>query len=348
LSIQYLPENTLFFTRGAMKAIVFEQFGDPAEVLQVRDVPVPEPGPGQVRVRMLGSPINPSDLLTVRGEYGRRPVLPATPGFEGVGVVDAAGGGLIGRWRLGRRVAVLNSGGGNWAEYVRVPALQVVPVPRGLSDEDAATFFVNPATAYIMTRWVLRVPPRAWLLQTAAGSALGRMVIRLGRLFGFRTISVVRRHEQAQELLQAGGDAVICTDSESIEEKVQALTGGVGAPFALDAVGGAVGSAVARSLAPRGRLLIYGTLAEEPFVLHPRVLIVGQKRIEGFWLSEWVREQRSWTMIQLFRRIGRLLESGHLATEIGATFALDDIKAAVEQAAKPGRHGKVLLRIARG
>src|SRR5216683_133362 len=230
-----------------MKAIVFDEFGDPAEVLQVRAVPVPEPGPGEVRVRMLASPINPSDLLTVHGEYGRRPELPATPGFEGVGVVEAAGPGLLGRWRLGRRVAVLNSTGGNWQEYVVVPALRVVPISSQIPDEQAATFFVNPASAFIMTRWVLNVPPRAWLLQTAAGSALGRMVIGLGRHFGFRTINVVRRREQAQDLLQAGGDAAICTETESIEERVQTLTGGEGVPFALDAVGGTTGTAVARS-----------------------------------------------------------------------------------------------------
>ena len=70
-----------------MKAVVFEQFGDPAEVLQIREVPEPEPGPGQVRVRMLASPIGPADFLTVRGEYGHRPELPATPGIEGVGIV---------------------------------------------------------------------------------------------------------------------------------------------------------------------------------------------------------------------------------------------------------------------
>src|SRR5437773_4661988 len=101
-----------------MKAVICERWGNPEEVLTVRDVPVPEPGPGQVRVRMLASPINPSDLLSVRGQYGRRPPLPATPGFEGVGVVDAAGGGLLSRWRLGRRVAVLNGHGGNWQEHV--------------------------------------------------------------------------------------------------------------------------------------------------------------------------------------------------------------------------------------
>ena len=327
-----------------MKAAVFERFGDPEEVLQVREVPEPEPGPGQVRARMLVSPIGPADLLLVRGEYGHRPKLPATPGTEGVGIVEA-GRGLLGRLLVGRRVAVLNETGGNWQEKVVVSAQRVVPLSRHVPDDQAATFFINPATAFIITRLVLKVPPRAWLLQTAAGSALGKMVIRLGRHFGFRTINVVRRREQAEELLQAGGDATIVTESESIEDRVQALTGGEGVLFAMDAVGGTTGSAVARSLARGGRLLVYGTLAEEPLSLASRMLFLGVKRIEGFWLSEWANRQRLWTMLWLFRRIQGLMAKGVLSTDIGPVFPLDEIKAAVRQASTPGRHGKILLRI---
>jgi len=329
---------------SAMRAIVFEQFGDPAEVLQVREVPQPEPGPGQVLVRMLASPIGPADFLTVRGEYGHRPKLPATPGTEGVGIVEA-GRGLLGRLRVGSRVAVLNETGGNWQEKVVVSALRVVPISRHVTDGQAATFFVNPATAFIMTRLVLSVPPGAWLLQTAAGSALGRMVIRLGRHFDFRTINVVRRRQQAEELLQAGGDAAIATESESIEDRVRALTNGEGVPFALDAVGGTTGSAVARSLARGGRLLVYGTLANEPLSLPSPMLFLGAKRIEGFWLSEWANRQSILTMMRLFRRIHELMARGVLSTDIGPVFPLDEIKAAVRQASTPGRHGKILLRM---
>src|SRR5262249_47464965 len=150
---------------------------------------------------------------------------------------------------------------------VVVSAMRVVPLSSQIPDDQAATFFVNPATAFIMTRLVLKVPPQVWLLQTAAGSTLGRMVIRLGRHFGFRTINVVRRREQAEELLRAGGDAAIATDSESLEDRVQELTGGMGVRFALDAVGGATGSAAARSLSRGGRLLVFGTLSEEPLSL---------------------------------------------------------------------------------
>jgi NADPH:quinone reductase-like Zn-dependent oxidoreductase len=334
----------LMSRKSSMKAVVCERWGEPEEVLQVREAPVPAPGAEQVRVRMLASPINPSDLLMIRGAYGRLPPLPATPGFECVGIVEA-GTGWLARRVLGRRVAVLNGVSGNWQEQVVIPARQAIPVPDSLSDEQAASFFVNPATALVMTRYLLRVPRGAWLLQTAAGSALGRMVIRLGKREGFRTLNVIRRREQVEELRRLGADAVIATNDEPLVERVRSLTVGEGVVCALDAVGGATGAEAVECLGRGGRMLVYGTLSGEPIPLSPRALMVGQKRVEGFWLSEWVREQGVVTMLLLFRRLGRLIQEGALATEIGATFPLDEVQAAVREAARPGRHGKVLLRI---
>jgi NADPH:quinone reductase len=326
------------------RALMFEKTGDPAEVLHVKEVEQPTPGPGEVRVRMFAAPINPSDLMFIRGQYGRHPHLPATPGFEGAGIVEDAGPGLLGRVRLGRRVAVLHGKGGSWQEHAIVSAKHVVPVPKDLPDEQAACFFVNPASAFIMTRSVLRVPRGGWLLQTAAGSALGRMVIRLGKHYGFHTINVVRRREQSDELKKLGGDAVICTDHESIEERVRELTKGAGVAYAIDAVGGVTGSAVARSLGHHARMLVYGTLAMEPMEFDSRLLIVGQKRIEGFWLSDWSREQGALTMIRLFRKLARLMTNGVIGTEIGKTFVMDQFAAATRLAAEPGHQGKVLFR----
>ncbi len=328
-----------------MKAVIFDHFGEPSEVLQVRDVPAPQPGKGEVRVRMTYSPINPSDLLVVRGEYGRLPSLPATPGFEGMGVVEASGGGLLGKLRLGRRVAVLNGKGGNWQEQVIVPAKQVVPIPSAISDEQAATFFVNPASALVMTQYILKVPRGAWLLQTAAGSALGRMVIRLGRHVGFRTINVVRRKEQVEELLAVGADAVINSSEESIEEKVRTITKSEAVHFALDAVGGPTALSVVKSLADEARLIVYGTLSGQPISLDSRLLMTGSRCIEGFWLSNWVRRQRPLTMLGLFRRIRKLMAAGVLHSDVAATFPFEEIHAAVREAAKSGRSGKILLSL---
>jgi NADPH:quinone reductase-like Zn-dependent oxidoreductase len=331
-----------------MQAAIFDRFGVPEDVLRVGEAPTPEPGPGQVRVRMTASPINPSDLLVVRGEYGKLPTLPATPGFEGAGVMDKSGGGVLALLRglkPGRRVAVISSAGGTWAQFAVVPARQLVPLPDDIPDEQAAAFFVNPASAVVMTRHVLNIRPGEWLVQTAAGSALGRMVIRLGKHYGFRTINVVRRREQAEELQRAGADAVVCTADESVPNRVRALTEGHGVKYAIDAVGGETGAAVLQSLGAGGRMLVYGTLSREPIPIDPRVLMMGGKRVEGFWLSEWVRGQRPLRMLRLFGTIRDLMRGGVLTSEVGATFPLDEVAKAAAQAAQPGRHGKVLLRL---
>ena len=328
-----------------MKAIVIEQFGEPAEVLKVRDLPTPEPGPGEVRVRMSATPINPSDLMVVRGKYGRLPTLPATPGFEGVGVVEAVGSGWLAKLRAGKRVAVLNGKGGNWAEQVVVPARQVVPVWADIPDDQAASWFVNPATVLVMVRWVLRVPKGEWLLQTAAAGALGQMIVRLSKVDGFKTINVVRRPEQAKDLERLGADAVIASNDTAIDKRVMEITGGAGVRYALDAVGGDTGSDVVKSLGHGGRLLVYGTLASEPLAFDPRILMTGHRSVEGFWLSNWVKEQNFVTMLRLFRTINRYLSTGLFTTKVAAAYSLDEIGLAVKQAETAGRGGKVLLKI---
>jgi NADPH:quinone reductase-like Zn-dependent oxidoreductase len=329
-----------------MKAILFDRCGEPEEVLQVRDTAIPKPGRGEVRVRMLASPINPSDLMYIRGLYGKTPPLPSTPGFEGVGIVEESGGGMLARRVMGKRVAVISGSGGNWREQTVVPARQAVPIPANLPVEQAASFFVNPASALVMTQYILGIPRGAWLLQTAAGSALGRMVICLGKQNGFRTMNVVRRREQADELLRQGGDAAICSGDESIPERALALTNGAGVPFAIDAVGGKTASDVVQALGHNGRMLVYGTLSMEPMSIDPRVLMVNHKTVEGFWLSIWAAKQSVVTMLLLFRRIARLLQAGVLATDVGSSFTMDQIKEAVRLAAAPVRQGKVLLKIA--
>jgi NADPH2:quinone reductase len=332
----------------SMKAIVFDQFGPPGEVLTVRDMPRGEPGPGQVRVRMKLAPMNPSDMMVVRGQYGRLPKLPATPGFEGMGVIDAAGPGFLAKFRglkPSRRVAVIHQAGGSWAEEAIVSARTVVPIPDAVPDDQAAAFFVNPATAIVMVNKVLQVPRGGWLLQTAAGSALGRMIIRLGKHQGFRTLNLIRRPDGAPELTRLGADAVVVL-GDGVQEKIRAATGGEMVPHAIDCVGGAMGLEAVKALSPGGRLLLYGTLSGEPIPLNPRDLIGGSKRIDGFWLSDWVKEQHPITMLGLFRQITGLLQAGVLTTAVEATYSLGQIKDAAAHAEKPGRTGKILLRLA--
>jgi NADPH:quinone reductase-like Zn-dependent oxidoreductase len=328
-----------------VKRVVFDRFGPPAEVLRIEDdVPAPQPKRGEVLVRMLASPVNPSDLMYIAGKYGLKPTLPATPGFEGVGVVEATGGGLLGWWRKGNRVAVINDRIGNWAEYTVTKARQVVPVPDEMSDEQAATFFVNPATAIAMTQHVLKITRGAWLLQSAAGGELGKMVIRLGYKLAFRTINVVRRREQVDELKKLGADHVIVESDGPIPEQVRKLVPD-GVRYAIDPVGGETGSQVIASLSHSGRCLLYGSLSDEPVSVHPRYFIGNNIRVEGFWLGEWAKKQRILTMLGLFRRVRALMREGVLQTQFAATYPMEDVRKAAEHAALPGKGGKVLLRI---
>lgn len=331
-----------------MRAVVFEQFGDPASVLQLRDVPQPQPGQGEILVRMLASPVNPSDLLTVRGQYSKLPTLPAVPGYEGVGVVEAAGGGLLPRLMVGKRVAVMNRATGNWCERTVIPATQAIPLAKDLPLAQAAMFFVNPATAYVLTRDVLRVPRGAWLLQTAAGSAVGRMVVRLGRHFGFRTLNVVRRAEQEGELESLGADAVVSFDPARDEprvlhEAVKRIVGEDGIRHALDCVAGATGSAVVGTLGRGGRLAVFGTMTNEPLAFSSRALMIPGAQVEGFWLANHMAGLGIPSKLRLVRRLTGLIRAGVLSSEVEATYPLDRVVEAVRRADEPGRGGKVLL-----
>ena len=334
-----------------MKSVQFDQFGEPADVLHLRDIEPPQPKSGEVLVRMLLSPVNPSDLMTVRGVYGKQPQLPCTPGYEGVGVVEASGGGLLGKLLVGKRVALLNGTNGNWQERTTTLAKQAVPLPKSLPNEQGATFFVNPTSAFAMTRRVLAVPSGEWLLQTAAASELGKMVIRLGQRFGFKTLNVVRRVEQAEALKSLGADAVVVFDParqsvDELQNEVHRVTGKRSVRFAIDPVGGATGSAVVKCLSPGGRMLVYGTLSPEPLSFSPRDLMTPGASIAGFWLARWLPQLSLLAKLKLIRTVSGLIQSGVLTSQIGEVFPLDRVSEAVRAAETPSRSGKVLLRIA--
>lgn len=328
----------------SMKSIVFRRCGEPADVLELADVPIPEPGRNEVRVRMIASPINPSDLLYARGRYTFQPQFPAPSGFEGVGVVDQAGPGLLGRFLVGKRVFALNKNGGDWSEYAVVPANRAIPVPKDLPDEQVACFFVNPATAIAMVRHVLAVPRGDWLLQSAANSQLGKMIIRLCRHDGVKTLNVVRRRSSIAELKAQGADAVIAVEDGPIADQVRSIVGPQGVRFAIDPVGGEISSGVFESLADDGRMLVYGSLTGEALRISPRLLISG-RRLEGFYLAYWMEARGIAKGLLLFRQIADLIRSGVLATEIGESFPLDRIADAARAAEQPGKSGKTLLKI---
>jgi len=355
-----------------MKSARLHGFTDDPGEIRVEDVPVPEPGPGQVRVRMRLSPVNPSDLNFVRGTYYRAlermiwnqqraakdpvyfdaerrmpcPLPPYGLGLEGVGVVDACGEGLLARRLRGRRVAVASGPPqGTWQEYSIVDARRAVAVPDRLADEQAAMYLVNPVSACIMVREMLRVPRGAWLLVTAAGSALGKDVVRLGRRDGFRTLCVVRSDANTRELEALGADAVIETERRDLVSEVARITGGRGVSYALDCVGGEVAAEVVRCLGVGGRLIVYGTLVDRPIPLPVRDLMMPVASVSGFYLGNWMAQQSPLKLLGVLHAVRKLTLDGTFRTDVATVLPLDRVADAVHASIAPGRTGKVLLRI---
>jgi len=335
---------------STMRAVQLTAYDGKPESLTVTEKPAPHPGRGQVLVRIAASPINPSDLMFIRGLYGFKKGLPVVPGFEGSGTVVAAGGGLVARALVGRRVACAAAdptiSDGTWAEYMVTAAHLCVPIRKGVDTEQAATMLVNPLTAWALIDETRRGRHRA-VLQTAAASALGRMVLKLGHRFGVHVINVVRRQEQADLLLSMGADHVLDSSDPQFDRALGVLCRQLGATLAFDAVAGDMTGRILRAMPPGSRVLVYGALSLQACQVDPSLLIFEDKHVEGFWLSAWLRRMNLVAQFRLARQVQKLLV-GELKTELQARLFLEEAALGLELYINNMTAGKVLLLPDRG
>lgn len=322
-----------------MKSIVFEQPGKPADVLKPTEVPLPEPGPGEVRVKVIASPINPADLMFAQNLYGIRPQLPSGIGFEGVGTIDALGEGVS--MQVGTRVSFTSIS--TWSEYAIARQQTLIPVPDAISDDLAAQLFVNPFTAYALVQQS-GVPEGGWLMLTAAGSAFGKLVIQLCRMRGIKTIGTVRSNDLNDELEKLGLTEVINTETDDLAARVKEITDGVGVTVVLDAVGGHTATEALKCLSRGGTMLIYGLLSLQDPSLNVGLMIFRELTVKGFWLTDWMRRVDNQTREEVARQVVSLLASGKIQLPVEASYSIDQIAEAVEHANRPGRKGKILIK----
>lgn len=242
--------------------ITFHKFGSPSDVLKVEHRSIADPERGEVLVRMLARPINPSDLIPIRGAYSHRIALPSIPGYEGVGIVEAVGDDVA-EELIGQRVLPLR-GEGTWQRFVKAPASWAVPLPDSVADDTAAQLYINPVTAWVICRSVLGLKPGDTLVVNACGSSLGRIFAQLCKHFGLRLIAVTRNDRHAKELLQLGAASVINTRDTALLPALMELTGGLGANAAVDMVGGELGTKLACCVRATGIFVTLGLLSGVP------------------------------------------------------------------------------------
>ncbi|MFF0574604.1 zinc-dependent alcohol dehydrogenase family protein [Streptosporangium saharense] len=320
-----------------MRAVRFHRHGDPVAVLSVDDVPVPATGPDDLLVRMTTRPINPSDLMYVRGEYGREATFPSPAGFEGVGVVERAD--RAGTHREGARVAVATTG--TWQDYVSAAPGELIPVPDAMPDEVACQLTVNPFAARLLVDQ-LDVPPGGWLLLSAGASAVCRMVLAYAARRRIRCLHLVRRQEQVTPLRLLGADEVIDVSAGPWVDRVLAVTSG-GAAAAIDSVGGQVGGSLLDCLRPGGLLVVFGALSSEPIPLPSRRVIFSSLTVRGFWLPERLAALERHDRARLTEEVVADVAGGQPGMDVAARYALPEIEAAVRHSTRTGGAGKVLL-----
>ena len=315
----------------------------PGENLILEDIPVPEPGPGEVLIRMAYSPVNPSDLSMLRGTYAHPPSYPFTPGIEGSGTVVKAGKGILPRMRLNKRVACSSSPGmgGAWAEYMVTSAMRTIPLDTNIDMEQGSMLIVNPMTAVGIMKIAHDGRHRA-IVNNAAASSLGKMLISLCSRMNVPLINIVRRQEHVKELAASGSQYVLNSEHNNFSVDLKRLSEVVGATLFLDAIGGDQ-TRILADAAPNGStIMLYAKLSEEDFCLDSRVILQANKTISGFSLAYWSGKKKIWQVLRDIRQVKSLLNN-ELRSTINGRFQLREINYAIETYRNGMSKGKVLI-----
>src|SRR5438094_212098 len=323
-----------------INAAVYERHGNPADVLRIESRPWPTPAPDEVLVQMRAAPINPADLNQIEGKYPVRPELPATPGFEGAGVVVDAGGN--GTTIPAGTLVILPHNLGTWREAVAVKASELVAVPPEIDPVHAAMLKINPMTAWRLLHDYVDLKKGDWLIQNAANSAAGRAVIQIAHELGYKSVNVVRRGELTDELRAEGGDVVLVA-GENLRDEVKAATTGAPIRLGLNAVGGDSALRLANCLAPGSTLVTFGAMGLQPLKIPDGLLIFKDLRFRGIWINKWYDNATKQERMAAFQSLFELAKDGLLKTKVEKSYPLSEAKAAVANAAQGKRSGKIIF-----
>ena len=323
-----------------MRAWQVQGTGEPADVLRAVEVNVPDPGPGQVRVRVAAAGIGLPDVLMCRGTYPLTPAVPFTPGQEAAGVITAVGEGVA--REIGSRVMLVTAfydGHGSFAEECLAPASSVFPVPNGLTDAEAAGFWIPHLTAWIglVERGHLVAGERLAVLGAAGGSGIA--AVQLGRALGARVIAVVGDPERAAFCRELGAEIAVNHRDGPLAAALRAATGGHGVDVIYDPVGGEPAEDAAGSLARNGRLLAVGFAAGRWPRLATHDLVVANTSLVGVFAGG----QSPAELDKIHSALSRLVAEGTLRNAVTATPTFDELPSALQRLADRGVIGKLVM-----
>ena len=324
-----------------MRSATYDHFGKPTEVLSIGDRPTPEPKANEVRVKTVLASIHNHDLLTVRGQYGFKPKMPAIGGSEAVGIIDAVGS-EVKNLKVGQRVAAA-SVQATWAEYFVAVEDMVFPMPDSLDDEMAAQLIAMPLSALMLLEF-LDLQAGQWVIQNAANGAVGKSLAMLAAARGVKTINVVRSSDAIAELEAIGVKHNINTKEDNWRDQVKSIIGDNKISAAVDSVGGEDSGSLLSLLGHGGTFAVFGAMSGKPMILNPTDMIFKQATLKGFWGSKLSQEMSVENKQRLVDELIDRAVSGQLKLPTEATFDLADILKAVDGKMQSDKKGKVLLK----
>ncbi len=335
---------------STMRAVVLKHNGysgtmtgptitDASEWLADVELPVPTPGPGQVLIRLRTASVNPSDIHFIKGEYGQPRVKGAAAGFEGCGDVVATGKGAEGL--QGLRVAFVAAGSGAWAEYVVTQMQMCIPLRPDISDDDGAAQIVNPLTAMAMVD-MAKEDGDAFVV-SAATSQLGKLMCSLGRDLGLKPIAIVRRAETAPKLKELGAEEVLVTTDPDVAHQFAELSAKLKPRVFLDAVMDPLSEQIFCAMPNRARWVCYGKLGSDaPTLTQTGQLIFMGKRIEGFWLTNWMMTTPPADQMRVVTEVQARFADGRWKTDVSERLTLGELISNLADALKTS-DGKVMI-----
>jgi NADPH2:quinone reductase len=332
-----------------MRAVVLSEYREDVagaiRGLQVTERPVPRPRRGQVLIKMAAAPCNPSDLLLLQGKYGTLKRLPTVPGWEGAGTVVATGGGLLGRWLMGKRVAcaVRTDRDGTWAEYIVANADNCIALKSGVPTEQGASLIINPLTALAMLETARRAGHRA-AVHTVGVCQLGRMMIAMAADLDYPLINVVRRDEQGEIVRSLGAKYVLNSASEGFAGELKTLCEQLKATAAFEAIAGDMTGTVLNAMPHGSTAYVYGALSQEACGnIDPIGLVFHEKTVTGFFLGNWLDQRGAIGILRAAGRVQRMIIDGRIGTTVQRRLKLDEVVDGLLQYVGHMTDGKVLI-----
>ena len=320
-----------------MRAVRFHQHGGP-EVLQVDELPTPEPAPGQIRVALAAVGINYIDIYLRTGLYSV-PSLPAVAGKEGAGIVEAVGPGVV-DVAVGQRVAFWDADG-SYADQVLVAAERAIPVPPELDFALAAALPLQGMTAHYLTRTIRPLGPGDTVLIHAVAGGVGLLATQMAKLAGAEVLGTCSTEEKAAIARSAGADHVILYTQTDFVDSVLAKTAGRGVDLVLDSVGRATFEGSVRATRERGHIVVFGQSSGEPDPIRPR-RILGSRTLTSASLFAYARDREE--LLERAGEVFRWAAEGKLEARIDRVLPLDQAAEAHRLLESRRTSGKLLLR----